>query len=87
MALRSLADLIRNLSGTAIALQMDMKEEELASNGLGGRLLDPAKDLGAPPSRFGVFCPGPSKSSFRSAGRWGYAGLATISFSSIETAR
>jgi tetratricopeptide (TPR) repeat protein len=55
MPLDRLAALIRDLPGTAIALQMDMKEEELRSTGLGGRLLDPAKDLGAPPERFADF--------------------------------
>jgi predicted O-linked N-acetylglucosamine transferase (SPINDLY family) len=53
MSLRPLADLIRNLSGSAVALQLDMKDEELTGAGLVGRLLDPAKDLGAPSQRFG----------------------------------
>jgi tetratricopeptide (TPR) repeat protein len=52
MPLDRLAALIRDLPGSAVALQMDMKEEELRSSGLGGRLLDPAKDLGAPAERF-----------------------------------
>jgi protein O-GlcNAc transferase len=55
LPLMRLAALIRNLPGSAIALQMDMKNEELLGAGLGGRLLDPAKDLGAPPERFADF--------------------------------
>jgi ADP-heptose:LPS heptosyltransferase len=55
MPLEHLAALIRDLPGSAIALQMDMREEELRSTGLGDRLLDPAKNLGAPPERFADF--------------------------------
>ncbi|HWA44898.1 MAG TPA: tetratricopeptide repeat protein [Hypericibacter adhaerens] len=55
LPLTQLAALIRGLSGSAIALQLDMSEEELRVSGLGGRLLDPAKDLGAPPQRFADF--------------------------------
>jgi predicted O-linked N-acetylglucosamine transferase (SPINDLY family) len=52
MTLVSLAELIRHRPGSAIALQLDMKEEEVTAAGLRGRLLDPARDLGAPPQRF-----------------------------------